>query len=136
MAKYWPPVDADPAAPGYALEFARIWKDKPKIVFSKTLERVEWNSRLVRDKVGEEIARLKAQPGQDMEVSGPTIAASLMRLGLIDEYRPVVHPVVLGRGTPCFPALDSAIKLRLVETRRFGTGVVYLCYQRSEEGQG
>jgi dihydrofolate reductase len=136
MARDWPPVDQDPAAPGYMLEFARIWKDKPKIVFSKTLERVAWNSRLVRDNVGEEIARLKAQPGPDVEVSGPTIAASLMRLGLIDEYRPVVHPVVLGRGTPYFPALESAIKLRLVETRRFATGVVYLRYQRSEEEQG
>src|SRR5262249_45298886 len=63
MARYWPTVDADPAAPDFIVEFARIWKDKPKIVFSKTLERVEWNSRLVRDDVGEEVARLKAQPG-------------------------------------------------------------------------
>ena len=65
-----------------------------------------------------------------MEVGGPTLAATFMRLGLIDEYRPVVHPVVLGGGTPFFPALEDRIRLRLAETRTFGSGVVYLRYQR------
>ena len=107
---------------------ARIWQDKPKIVFSTTLEKVDWNSRLVRDNVAEEVAKLKAQVGKNMEVAGPTLASTLMRLGLIDEYGPVVHPVVLGGGTPFFPALDNRISLRLVETRMFGSGVVYLRY--------
>ena len=66
-----------------------------------------------------------------MEVAGPTLASTLMRLGLIDEYGPVVHPVVLGCGTPFFPALDNRISLTLVETRTFGSGVVYLRYQRA-----
>ena len=130
MADYWPTADEDPSAPDYVVEFARIWRDTPKVVFSTTLEKVDSNSRLVRDNIAEEVTKLKAQPGKDMDVGGPTLASSLIRLGLIDEYRPVVHPVVLGAGTPFFPALDNAISLQLVETRTFGSGVVYLRYQR------
>lgn len=135
MAEYWPTADTNPSAPGYEVEFARIWKNMPKIVFSKTLERVAWNSRLVRDNLAEEFARLKAQPGKDISVGGPTLAASFMQLGLIDEYQLFVHPIVLGGGTPFFPALDDPIKLRLVETHTFGSGVVYLRYQRADAGQ-
>jgi dihydrofolate reductase len=111
------------------IEFAGIWKDKPKIVFSRTLRQVEWNSRLVRDDAAEEVARLKAQPGFDMDVGGPTTASTLMRLGLIDECRLFVHPVILGAGTPFFPALDDRISLKLLETRTFDSGVVYLRYE-------
>ena len=134
MAEYWPTADANPAAPGYEAEFARLWRDMPKIVFSKTLEKVAWNSRLVRGNIAAEVARLKARPGKDISVGGPTLAASLMRLGLIDEYQLFVHPIVLGGGTPFFPALDDPITLRLVETRTFGSGVVYLRYQRAGAG--
>jgi dihydrofolate reductase len=126
---YWETADQDPSSPEYALEFARIWKNMPKIVFSKTLERVQGNARLVRDNIAEEITKLKAQPGKDLELGGANIASTFMRLGLIDEYRLFVHPVVLGSGTPMFPALDDKITLRLVETRTFGSGVVYLRYQ-------
>jgi dihydrofolate reductase len=128
MADFWPTADANPSAPEYVVEFARIWRDMPKVVFSTTLEKVDWNSRLVRDNVAEEVTKLKAQPGKDMGVGGPTLASTLIRLGLIDEYRLVVHPIVLGAGTPFFPALDNRIGLRLVETRTFGSGVVYLRY--------
>jgi dihydrofolate reductase len=128
MADYWPTADADPSVPEYMAEFARIWRDMPKVVFSTTLEKVDWNSRLVRDNIAEEVMKLKAQPGQDMDVGGPTLASTFMRLGLIDEYRLVLHPVVLGGGTPFFPALDNTINVRLVETRTFNSGVVYLRY--------
>jgi dihydrofolate reductase len=130
MAEYWPTADEDPSAPDYVVEFARIWRDKPKVVFSTTLQKVDWNSRLVRDNIAEEVTKLKSQPGKDLEVGGPTLASTFMQLGLIDEYRPVIHPFVLGGGTPFFPAVDHAISLRLVETRTFGSGVVYLHYQR------
>lgn len=129
MVDYWPTAEADPSATPAMLDFARIWKDKPKIVFSKTLTRVEWNSRLVGGDAAEEVARLKAQPGFDMDVGGPTTASTLMRLGLIDEYRLFVHPVILGAGTPFFPALDDRLGLKLLETRTFGSGVVYLRYE-------
>jgi len=130
MADYWPTADEDPSAPDYMAEFARIWGDVPKIVFSTTLEKVDWNSRLVRGNIAEEVAKLRLQPGKEMSVGGPTLASSFMRLGLIDEYRLVVHPVVLGGGTPFFPELDEKIGLQLVETRTFGSGAVYLRYRR------
>jgi dihydrofolate reductase len=127
---YWETADTNPASSEYELEFARIWKSMPKIVFSKTLEQVQGNARLARDNIAGEITKLKAQPGKDMELGGPTIASSCMQLGLIDEYRLFIHPVVLGSGTPFFPVLDDRINLRLVETRTFGSGVVYLRYQQ------
>jgi dihydrofolate reductase len=131
MAADWPRVAADPSAPAYMAEFARMWKDKPKVVFSKTLDKVAWNSRLVRENIPEAVAALKAQPGGDMSVGGAGLAASFMRLGLIDGFRLFIHPVVLGNGTPFFPTLAERIDLRLVDTRTFDTGVVYLSYLRT-----
>jgi dihydrofolate reductase len=127
---YWDTADQNPSAPEHELEFARIWKDTPKIVFSNTLEKVEGNATLVRDSVAEEVAKLKEQPGKDLAVGGAGLASDLIRLGLIDEYRLFVSPVVLGGGTPYFPALDERINLELVETRAFGSRVVYVRYRR------
>jgi dihydrofolate reductase len=84
----------------------------------------------MRDVVAGEIAELKAQPGGDMVLGGADLAAAFMRQDLIDEYRIYVHPVVIGRGKPLFPASDATISLRLAETRTFGNGVVLLRYQR------
>lgn len=129
MATYWPTAADDPAAPAYVADFAGIWNATPKIVFSKTLERVEWNSRLVRGDAVAEVARLKQEPGGDLAVGGATLAASLLRAGLIDEVRMFVYPIVLGAGMPFFPPLDRRIALELVDTRRFGSGVEYLAYR-------
>jgi dihydrofolate reductase len=133
MVDYWPTAESDPSATPAMLEFAGIWRDKPKIVFSRALTNVEWNSRLVRGDAVDEVARLKARPGFDMSVGGPTAAAPLIRAGLIDDYRLSVHPVILGAGTPFFPAMEDRLSLRLVETRTFGSGVVYLRYEASGE---
>jgi dihydrofolate reductase len=127
---YWETADENPSAAEYELEFARIWKEQPKIVFSKTLEKVEGNASLVRDGVAEEVARLKEQSGKDLSVGGAGLASTFIKLGLIDEYRLFVSPVVLGGGTPYFPALDERINLELVETRTFGSRVVYVRYRR------
>jgi dihydrofolate reductase len=132
MADFWPTADEDPSAPEYIVEYARIWKKMPKVVFSKTLEHVEWNARLVREHVAEEILRLKEQPGKDLQVGGADLAATVMRLGLIDEYQLYVQPVLLGAGRRMFPEIDGRINLRLVETRTFGSGVVLLRYVRAE----
>lgn len=132
---YWETADENPSSPEYELEFGRIWKKMPKIVFSKTLEQVQGNTRVVREDIAEEITKLKAQSGKDLELGGANIASTFMQLGLIDEYRLYIHPVVLGSGTPMFPTLDNMINLWLVETRTFGSGVVYLRYQRADEGQ-
>jgi dihydrofolate reductase len=131
MTEYWPTAETDPSATPAMIDFARIWRDKPKIVLSTTLERVEWNSRLVRDDAAGEIARLKAQPGFDMDVGGPTTAATLLPLGLIDEVRLFIQPVILGAGRPFFPPLEDRIGLNLLETRTFGSGVVLLRYEVS-----
>ena len=112
------------------LEFARIWKALPKVVFSSTLETVEGNARLATGGVAEELAALKEQPGGDVAVGGAGLAATLVELDLIDEYRLFVSPVVLGGGTRYLPALDRRIDLELVETRTFGGRVVYLRYRR------
>jgi dihydrofolate reductase len=132
MAGYWPTADLNPSALPVEAEFARIWRDKPKIVFSQSLEKVEWNSRLVRGDLAEEVKKLKAQPGNDLGVGGPTLAASLMELDLIDEFYIVVNPVILGSGTPFFPVMREKINLKLVETRTFSSGVIMLHYQRVE----
>ncbi len=129
VMSYWQTADTNPSSPEYEVEYAHIWKSIPKIVFSKTLERVEGNARLIREIIAEEIAELKEQPGKDMVLGGANIASTFMRLGLIDEYGLYIHPVIIGDGTPMFPALDNKINLRLIETRKFGSGVVLLRYQ-------
>jgi dihydrofolate reductase len=114
------------------LEFARIWKALPKVVFSTTLDRVEGNARLARNGVAEEIARLKEQPGEGLlSIGGAGLAAAAIGLGLVDEYRLFVSPVVLGGGTPYFPPTENSLNLDLVETRTFGSRVVYARYQRA-----
>jgi dihydrofolate reductase len=128
---YWDTAAENPSAPEHVLEFARIWKELPKIVFSKTLEKVEGNASLARHGVAEEIAQLKERPGKDLAVGGAGLASTCTELGLIDEYRMFVSPVVLGGGTPYFPALDERINLELLETRTFASRVIYLRYRRA-----
>jgi dihydrofolate reductase len=125
---FWETADERPSAAEYELEFARIWKATPKVVFSRTLRAVEGNATLVSEGAAEEVARLKEQPGKDLAVGGAGLASTL--IDLIDEYRLFISPVVLGSGTPYFPALDERIGLGLVETRTFGSRVVYVRYAR------
>jgi dihydrofolate reductase len=131
---YWETAHENPSISEHELEFARIWQRVPKIVYSKTLDAVEGNSRLVRDVVPEEIAALKEQPGYDLAVGGAGLASTLIAHGLIDEYQLFVSPVVLGGGTPYFPALNDRIDLELIESRTFGNRVVYLRYGRADSG--
>ncbi len=128
MAAYWPTAEADPAATPTMVEFARIWRETPKVVFSRSLAEADHASRLVRDDAVDEVARLKAQ-GLDMDVGGPTLAGALLRAGLVDEVRLFLNPVVLGAGLPFLPSLDRPVGLRLLETRTFASGVVWLRYE-------
>lgn len=132
MAGFWPTADTDPSSTGPMVEFAGIWRDMPKIVFSRTLERADWNTTIVRDVVAEKVMALKAQPGGDLALGGADLAAAFMQHDLIDEYRLYVHPILIGRGKPLFQASNAKINLRLTETRTFGNGVVLLRYQRTE----
>ncbi|MFJ2666657.1 dihydrofolate reductase family protein [Nocardia fluminea] len=122
MAEYWPHVPED--APPIQREFGELWTSTPKVVFSRTLTEVHWNSTLVSENAVEEVRKLKAGGDGVMEVGGASLASALMPHGLIDEYQVFVSPIVLGGGTPMFPALDQRIGLRLVETRRFETAVL------------
>jgi dihydrofolate reductase len=130
MAGFWPTADADPDAPAPVAEFAGIWRDKRKYVFSRTLDGREWNTTVVRDVVPGEIRALGDAVG-DLFVGGAELAAAFQRHDLIDEYRMYVHPVIIGEGTPMFAPSHGRLDLRLVENRRFGTGVVLLRYDRS-----
>lgn len=128
MQGYWPTAESDPSATPAMLEFARIWNAKPKVVFSSTITTVEGNSRLATGDVTEELARLRSEFDGELDVGGPTLASAFIERGLVDEYRLVVHPVVLGAGTPFFPKLEKPIRLRHIETRKFRSGAMYVAY--------
>lgn len=129
---FWGTADQDPSAPKFIIEYGRMWKNKAKIVFSKTLAQVEWNSRLVRGDIAEEVNKLKEQPGITMGIGGAELASSFIQLGLIDEYWLYVCPIMLGGGKSLFRRLQDRINLRLVETRPFDSGTVLLRYQHVE----
>src|SRR5918999_4135295 len=110
-------------------EFALIWQALPKVVFSRTLDSVEGaNTTLARDDLRAELTSLQESVRGDVAVGGAELAAEAVRLGLIDEYRLVVHPVAVGGGIPFFPR-DHRVDLELVETRTFSSRVVYLRYR-------
>lgn len=127
--RYWEEAD-ERRLPAAQAEFAEIWKALPKVVFSSQLERVAGNATLAEQGVAEEIAKLKEQPGKDLAVGGAELAGACMKLGLIDEWRLFVSPILLGAGTPCFPAADERTELELLETKTFGSRVVYFRYRR------
>lgn len=122
MASHWP------TAKGPVADFMNSLQ---KVVFSKTLEKADWNNtRLVRSSAEEEVARLKGQPGKDMLIFGSAdLCSTLMRHDLIDEYRVGVSPLVLGRGTPLFKPGAESKALRLVDAKTFDKGAVILYYR-------
>jgi dihydrofolate reductase len=124
----WETLDEDPSASAMLLEFARVWKPIPKIVFSRGLEAVQGNARLVRGGLAEELERLKSENGGTIGIGGATLAGEAARLGLIDEYHVFVYPVAIGGGTPFFPR-EHRLDLEHVETRTFGSKVVCLRYR-------
>jgi len=119
MAAYWPSSASDYAAP---------MNEIPKVVFSKTLERAEWpDSRIARGDLAEEIATLKREPGKDVVAyGGAAFAQSLARLGLIDEYRLITHPVAVANGQPLFKDLPTPSRLAFVEARPFRSAVLHV----------
>ena len=127
---YWETADQDPSLDAPRLEFAALWKALPKVVFSTTLSAVQGNARLASGGLAEEIERLRADPAEgDVAIGGATLAAEAAGLGLIDEYRARVYPVLVGGGIPFFPQRERRVDLELVETRTFSSSVVYLRYR-------
>ena len=127
---YWETAEEDKSLDDAELEWAALWKPLPKVVFSTTLSEVQGNARLASGGVAAEIERLRAEPGEgEIAIGGATLAAEAAALGLIDEYRVMVHPVLVGGGTSYFPQGDRRVNLDLVETRTFSSRVVYLRYR-------
>ncbi len=126
MASYWP----TPAAIQDDRVVAGLMNRLPKIVFSKTLTKADWNNtKLVKGNIAEEIAKLKQQPGKDLLLFGSAdLASTLTQLGLINEYRLMVNPVVLGAGTPLFKRAHSRLPLKLLGAKTFKSGNVLLTY--------
>ena len=135
MAEYWPTADKDPAATARMVEFSKIWREMPKLVYSRTLEHADWNATIVRDVVPEDVRRLKEQPGGDMVLGGADLTKEFLRHDLIDEIRLYVHPVIVGGGKPLFQRAEQQRHLRLVETHTFSSGVVLLRYARQVGSQ-
>lgn len=123
MAAYWPTAARD--------EIADRMNNLPKAVFSRTLAEAKWNnSTLVRGEAAAEVRRLKQESGEDLVVLGSAeLASSLLRAGLIDEYRVLVNPVILGAGKPMFPGFEERVPLRLSGVREFHSGVAMLSYR-------
>lgn len=127
MASYWPTPEAvmnDPI-------IADLMNRTPKIVFSRTLQKADWNnSRVVNDHIAEEILALKRQTGKDIALFGSAnLLTTLMQMNLVDEHRIIVNPVLLGSGTPLFQGINNSQELKLIKTRTFDSGNVLLCYQ-------
>ncbi|MEV5609072.1 dihydrofolate reductase family protein [Streptomyces sp. NPDC052225] len=129
MSSYWPTGDQQPEATAAEIEFARRWRDMSKVVFSSTIDKVDWNTRLVSGDAVAEITRLKAEDGGPMDIGGATLAGAALRAGLIDEYVLATAPVLVGGGTPFFTALDNWVDLNLVETRTLAGGVTLTRYE-------
>ncbi len=131
MASFWPTADADPEASAPVAEFAGIWRDMPKIVYSTTLQQADWNTTIKRSVDPDEVRALKTQPGGNMAIGGADLAATFIRHDLIDEFWLYVNPIVLGAGKPFFPPSNTRLPLQLTESRTFGSGVVLLRYERA-----
>ncbi|MEU7291965.1 dihydrofolate reductase family protein [Streptomyces exfoliatus] len=124
---YWETADQDPSLDAPTREWISLWNPLPKVVFSTTLSAVQGNARLASGGLAEEIERLRAEPGEgEIAIGGATLAAQAAEAGLIDEYRTMVYPVLVGGGIPYFPRSERRVDLELVETRTFNSRVVYL----------
>jgi dihydrofolate reductase len=135
MESFWPNAVGDPSMSKEDLVIADIMNNVPKIVFSKTLTKVEekenWkNITLLSEINSDEIMELKQQPGDNIAIFGSgTIVQQMANLGLVDEYRLLVNPIILGEGKPLFKDIKEKINLKLLNARTFGNGNILLCYE-------
>ncbi len=128
LQAFWPSADAEPSASPAIVDFANIWRSKPKYVFSRSVQPADPTVTVVREVTREGLERIKHEAGGDVSVGGPTLAASLMRLGLVDSLLVYLNPVVVGGGPGYFPPVDSPVTWKLVDARALENGVVRLAY--------
>ncbi|CAL9440635.1 dihydrofolate reductase family protein [Streptomyces sp. enrichment culture] len=131
---YWETAEQETSLDEAEREWAALWNPLPKVVFSTTLSSVQGAARLASGSLAEEIERLRAEPGEgEIAIGGATLAAQAADLDLIDEYRAMVYPVLVGGGIPFFPRTERRVDLELVETRTFSSQVVYLRHRVARE---
>jgi len=130
MESYWPSVVKNPTGNKPMDEFAVLIDNISKIVFSRTLQHVDWkNTKLKKEIIKEEILELKQQTGKNILVGSPSLIIALAQLDLVDEYQLSVQPTVIGAGLPLFKNIKSRINLRLLKTKAFGCGAITLYYE-------
>jgi dihydrofolate reductase len=127
MASYWPTESGIKDDPTIAQKMNSI----PKIVFSRTLKKAEWNNtKLVKENIEAEVEKLKQQAGKNIFVLGSAdLSSTLIKSNLIDEYRIMINPLLLGKGTPLFKGMNEKLNLKLIKTKVFNSGNVLLFYE-------
>jgi dihydrofolate reductase len=132
MESYWPTAAEQPNATKHDIDHAHWVNTATKLVFSKTLDKTDWEgTRIIRKDIAEEMTAIKKQPGKNLLMIGsPTLAQSFMQMGLIDEFRLNINPIVLGAGKNLFEGIKQPINLTLTSTQTFDSGVVALTYNK------
>jgi dihydrofolate reductase len=130
MEDYWPPMAKTPSGDKLDDEFAVLIDNISKIVFSRTLQKVDWKNSILKKEIGkEEVSTLKQQTGKNILAGSRSLIVALAQLGLVDEFQLVVHPVILGSGLPLFTNIRDRIDLKLLKTKTLSGGLVVLYYE-------
>jgi dihydrofolate reductase len=130
LMEYWPTVVKNPTGNKAMDEFAVTIDNIPKIVFSRTIQNVEWETaRLAKQGVEEEVLELKRKPGKDILAGSPSLIVNCLNLNLVDELQLCVHPVILGKGLSLFENIQDRIDLKLLKTKTFSSGAIVLYYE-------
>lgn len=137
LMEYWPPIVKNPTGNRATDEFAVIMDSIPKIVFSRTLKKVDWESAKIATRSFEdEVLALKQQSDKDILVGSPSLIVAAMELNLVDQYQLCVHPIIAGKGLPLFKDIGDMTFLKLVKTKTFGSGAIVLYYEPTKNTTG
>lgn len=137
LMEYWPTLLKDPSGNRSLDEFAAIMDSVPKIVFSRTLKSVDWDSaRIATRSFEEEVSALKQQSDRDILVGSPSLIVAATELGLVDEYQLCIHPMIAGKGLPLFNNINYMTYLKLVKTKTLGSGAIVLYYEPTKDTAG
>lgn len=137
LMEYWPPIVKNPTGNRAMDEFALIMDRIPKVVFSRTLKKVDWESaRIATRSLEGEVLALKQQSDNDILVGSPSLIVAVTELHLVDEYQLCVHPIIAGKGLPLFKNISNMTFLKLIKTKTFHSGAVVLYYEPTKSPTG